>query len=220
MTKDEFVKRMNEDEEWAPGWEAIEAEFSRLYPGQESAHFATMMPKRAIFGGDQYLDGMSFYTSPKGYLHLVSFGMTSLYAEEESFGGEYNGWGYEMTMKLRGTDPNEYLWAADMMLNLARYTYTSKRWFENEQFIAGNGSSLHIGTDSAITALITVFDTEAQTLDTIYGETQFIQLVGITEPELTAIKENPDLVSELIRRMKDDGNTDLVTDMNRTKSYL
>lgn len=220
MTKEEFIAKMNEDEEWAPGWEAIEAEFSRLYPGQEPAHFATMMPNRAIFGGDQYLDGMSFYTSPKGYLHLVSFGMTCLYAEEESFGGEYNGWGYEMTMKLRETDPNDCLWAADMMLNLARYTYTKKSWFENEQFVAGNGSSLHIGTESAITALITVNDTEAQTLDTVYGETQFIQLVGITEQELTALKEDPDRITELVRLMKEDGNPDLVTDMTRTKSYL
>ena len=27
MTKEEYRKRMDEDNEWAPGWDAIEAEF-------------------------------------------------------------------------------------------------------------------------------------------------------------------------------------------------
>ena len=59
------------------------------------------MMARAIFGGDCYLDGYSIYDSPKGYKHIVTFGMTELYADEESFGGEWNKWGYEMTIKLR-----------------------------------------------------------------------------------------------------------------------
>ena len=32
MTKEEFLKRVKEDKEWAPGWETIEHEFERLYP--------------------------------------------------------------------------------------------------------------------------------------------------------------------------------------------
>ena len=41
MTKEEFLKRVKEDEEWAPGWETIEQEFERLYPGQEARHYGT-----------------------------------------------------------------------------------------------------------------------------------------------------------------------------------
>ena len=33
MTKEEYVKRMKEDDEWAPGWEAIDAEFDCLRHG-------------------------------------------------------------------------------------------------------------------------------------------------------------------------------------------
>ena len=86
MTKEEFLKRVKENEEWAPGWETIEQEFERLYPGQEPRHYGTNMMARAIFGGDCYLDGYSIYDSPKGYKHIVTFGMTELYADEESFG--------------------------------------------------------------------------------------------------------------------------------------
>lgn len=41
MTKEEYIRKMNEDHEWAPGWDVIETEFSRLYPGQKPAHFGT-----------------------------------------------------------------------------------------------------------------------------------------------------------------------------------
>ena len=27
MTKEEYIKRMNEEDDWAPGWDAIEEEF-------------------------------------------------------------------------------------------------------------------------------------------------------------------------------------------------
>lgn len=210
---------MKEDEEWAPGWDVIEEEFSRLYPGQEPEHYGTAMHARAIFGGDCFLDGYSVYTSPKDYKHIVTFGMTELYADEESFGGEWNKWGYEMTIKLKEKEAADCLWAMDMLSNLARYTYTQKRFFEPYQYIAGNGASLHIGTESAITALITVPDTEAQPQDTIYGKTEFIQLVGITETEFQAIKENVKNIKVLAEKMRED-NPDLVTDMNRTESYI
>ncbi len=94
MTVEEFRKKLEEDGEWAPGWDTIEQEFERLYPGQEPMHYGTLMHSRAIFGGDNYLDGYSVYDSPKGYKHLVTFGMTELYADEEKLGGEWNGWGY------------------------------------------------------------------------------------------------------------------------------
>ena len=220
MTKEEFLKRLQEDEEYSPGWQAIDDAFEKLYPGQQPDHFGTLMTSRAIFGGEEYLDGISIYTSPKGYKHLVTYGMTVLYGDEESFGGEWNGWGYEMTMKLREDDTENCKWAMDMMLNLARYTYTTKRFFEPFQYVKGNGGSLQVGEDSMITALLLVSDTEAETQMSVYGKTEFIQLVGITESEIQAVMEDHSNVEKLIKLMKADGNEDLVTDMRRTKSYL
>ncbi len=219
MTKEEFMARMKADEEWAPGWETIEQEFNRLYPGQEPAHYGTNLIARAIFGGDEYLDGYSIYSSPKGYQHIVTFGMTELYADEEAFGGEWNKWGYEMTLKLTEKKPEDCLWAIDMLSNLARYTYTEERFLEPYQYIAGNGTSIHVGIESAITALVTVPDTEAMTQQSVYGRTDFIQLVGITEKELQAVKGSTEALKELVGRMRED-NPDLVMDMRREKSYL
>ena len=76
-----------------------------------------------------------------------------------------------------------------------------------------------MGTDSAITALITTPDTEAVPQDSVYGKTEFIQLVGITEQEFKNIQGKTANIELLLERMRQD-NPDLVTDMTRTKSYL
>lgn len=220
MTKEEFLTRIKEDEDYSPGWQAIDDAFDAVYPGQKPDHFGTLITSRASLGGDEYLDGFSVYTSPKGYKHLVTYGMTVLYADEEAFGGEWNGWGYEMTMKLCKENSRDCMWAIDMMSNLARYTYTTGRFFQSGQYVSGSGTSLHTGTESMITALLLVNDTEVQPQMTVYGRTEFIQLVGITQQELQAIKADKNNVSRLIRRIKADGNADLATDMKRTKSYL
>ena len=220
MTKEEFLTRLKEDEEYAPGWQAIDDAFETLYPGQSPAHFGTLLTSRAMMGGDEYLDGCSVYSSPKGYQHLVTYGMTVLYGDEDAFGGEWNGWGYEMTMKLKEQDAESCMWAINMMSNLARYTYTTKRFFEPNQFVKGNGTSLHAGTDSLITALLLVYDTEAKPQMSVYGKTEFIQLVGITEAELEAIIADRSNISKLTACMKADGNSDLVTDMKRSRSYF
>lgn len=220
MTKEEFLKRIKEDETYAPGWQAIDDAFEALYPGQQPEHFGTLLPSRAALGGNEYLDGFSVYSSPKGYKHLVTYGMTVLYGDEEAFGGEWNGWGYEMTIKLKEKDTANCMWAIDMLSNLARYTYKTERFFQPNQFIRGNGSSLHIGSDSLITALLLVNDTEAEPQMSVYGKTEFIQLVGITEAELQAVMEDKSNIPVLLRRMKEDGNADLVTDMKRQKSYF
>ncbi len=220
MTKEEFLTRIKEDENYSPGWQAIDDAFEKLYPGQKPEHFATLLTARAILGGDEYLDGFSIYSSPKGYKHLVTYGMTVLYGDEDAFGGEWNGWGYEMTIKLKEKDAAGCMWAIDMMSNLARYTYKTERFFEPNQYVKGNGTSLHIGVDSLITALLLVSDTEAEPQISVYGRTEFIQLVGITESELQAIIADRNNVSKLIALMKADGNIDLVTDMKRNKSYF
>lgn len=219
MNLEEYKKHTSEQEDWAPGWEAIDEVFEKLYLNQKPSHYGTDLHARAIFGGDQYLDGYSIYQSSNGYKHILTYGMTELYANEEAFGGEWSCWGYEMTIKLKEDSNEECMWAIDLLSNLARYTYTQKRFFEPMQFISGNGTSIHIGVESDITALFVVHDTEAKGINTIHGKVDFIQLVGITQRELEVLKEDHTQAKNLIENMKKD-NPYLITDMKRTKSYL
>lgn len=219
MNLEQYKKRAAEQEDWSPGWEAIDRVFEELYPNQEPAHFGTDLHARAWLGGDQYIDGYSIYESPHGYKHMVTYGMTDLYVNEQAFGGEWSGWGYEMTIKLPEGNVEDCLWAVSMLSNLARYTYTQKKPFEPFQYVAGNGSSLHIGEDSAITALLVLNDPEVSGVDSVHGRIDFLQMVGITQRELELLIEDSSNVVLLSERMKKD-NPYFITDMKRTKSYI
>ncbi|MER2261784.1 MAG: suppressor of fused domain protein [Psychrobacillus sp.] len=219
MNLEQYKKRAVEQGDWSPGWEAIDRVFEELYPNQEPAHFGTDLNARAWLGGDQYIDGYSIYESPHGYKHMVTYGMTDLYVNEQAFGGEWSGWGYEMTIKLPEGNVEDCLWAVSMLSNLARYTYTQKKPFEPFQYVAGNGSSLHIGEDSAITALLVLNDPEVSGVDSVHGRIDFLQMVGITQRELELLIEDSSNVVLLSERMKKD-NPYFITDMKRTKSYI
>lgn len=82
-----------------------------------------------------------------------------------------------------------------------------------------NGKSIHLGVESAITALLVVNDTEAVSIDTVHGKVDFLQLVGITQRELELLKEDYTQAPKLVENMKRE-NPNLVTDMKRKKSYL
>ena len=220
MTLEEYKKKMNENEEWAPGWEAIDECLKKLYPNQKERHFGTNMLERAIFGGNQYLDGYSIFESPKGYMHIITFGMSELYANDKSFGGEWSKWGYEMTMRLPVCEESDYMWAIDMMSNLARYTFELKRYFEPFQYISGHGQPLRQGSDSKLTGLLIVKDPElSEKVDTVHGTLEFLQLVGITQLELDAIIADKSQVQALVDLMKKD-NPMFITDLARANNYL
>jgi len=224
MTKDQYLARAEAQDDWAPGWLAIDAAFESLYPGVTPRHLASAMPARAMFGGEEYLDGCSLYPSPNGYQHLLTYGMSTLYVDAESFGGDFSGWGYEMTMKVRAGDADECNWALNSLRNLARYTYTSKRWFEPFQFISGRGEPLRTDSDTLLTSYVVALDTEVGGIDTVHGRVDFLQLVGITQAELDWIAGDGDGASErakeLLQRIADDGNPHLVTDLARARSYV
>lgn len=221
MTPEEFREKA-QDKEWAPGWDEIENAFKAVYGDQQPEHFGTVITSRAMFGGQEYLDGYSAYQSGKGYSHIVTFGMSELYADEERLGKDFSKWGYEMTIKLRNEAPQDCIWAMNMLGNLARYTFQSERWFEPGQYVgsANNPQSLNLGKpESKITSLLIVNDTEIPTRQTIYGELAFLQLVGITTNELKAVMDDRSLIPVLLENLKKD-YPDLETDMERTKDYL
>ena len=221
MNLEEFRKKAAETDDWAPGWEAIDSCLEILYPGQEPRHFGTNMALRALFGGDEYIDGYSVYESLHGHLHFVTYGMSELYVNEESFGGEWSKWGYEMTFRLPGRKKkdDDYMWALDMLGNLARYTYTSGQFFEPMQYVSGRGNPIKQGSDSKLTGLLIVNDPELSGIDTLYGRLDFLQLFGVMQSELDVLMADHTQAQELVDRVKQD-NPFLVTDLTRTKSYL
>ena len=171
MTREEYAKRMKKQPDWAPGWDAIDAAFAKLYPKAEPVRFESELHDRAALGGEEYLDGFAVYDTGKGYQHIVTYGLSELYPSMAAFGSEYSKWGYELTLKVRESYAETGTWALDLLAQLARYTFQTGNYFEPGAYIPGDGGSLHPELDSAITALAIVSDTTAAPIETVHGRT-------------------------------------------------
>lgn len=229
MNLDQYRQHFSADD--AVGWQAIDAHLARSYGTQTPRHYAPEPSSRRALGGDLPLDGCSIYDSTAAgvpHRHVVSYGMSALYYDENSAGGDVSGWGCEFTMRVQPYpgDPerqghaHEPMWALALMQNLARYVFDSGNWFEAYHFITARGP-LRLETDTALTAVAFAPDPQLGTLDTPHGQVAFLQMVGITEAEYQWLLQEPTTARTemLITRMRDD-NPWLLTDLGRRSSYV
>ncbi|WP_125720430.1 suppressor of fused domain protein [Flavobacterium ustbae] len=213
MTLEEYKKEFSEDD--AVGWLEIDKEFDRLYPGQEPKHFAPAISY--MLGGDNPLDGVSYYESKKqeDHYHFITYGFSELYYDEEKANGDFSKWGFELTFRLKPfeADNENPSWAVALLQNIAKYVFSSGKWFEEFHYMPANGP-IRLGTETDITALLFINDPEIEKKQTPHGEVSFLQIVGITGEEYNAILENQITVEELVDKLKEN-NALLITDLNR-----
>lgn len=94
--KREDKKEEVKSEVYAHGWDAIDREAKRIYPGQDNPkHYASLIKWR--FGGPDPLDGISVFDEGD-YWHFVTYGLSELYSKE-SEDKEWSGYGMEFTFK-------------------------------------------------------------------------------------------------------------------------
>ena len=191
----------------SPGWEAIDKHLvARLGQTEPDFHFGTT--HRFALGGQDPLDGFNVYIRrDPNHLHYVSYGLSNLYYDEEAAGGEFSGWGFELTFRLaletsaishRAEDvPN---WSMSLMQNLARYVYNSQKWFEHGHYIDAKGP-IKAGSATDKTAIVFLGDPELPTAETPHGSLDFLQIVGITSNELNGLQSQTLSVESLIDKM-------------------
>lgn len=190
MTKEEYKKQFTEDD--AVGWLAIDKEFERLYPNQEPQHYGTLI--KYMVGGEEPLDGQSIYESKKqtDHFHIVSYGFTNLYYNEECAGQEFSNWGFELTFRIKKINNEtaaDQIWALNLMQNLAKYVFGDNELID-EYHTFNLKTSIRVGYDSDITALIFINDPELGVIETPHGTVQFLQIVGLTSKEYNDYKQN------------------------------
>ncbi|MND89827.1 Suppressor of fused protein (SUFU) [compost metagenome] len=215
MTLEEYKSLFSEED--AVGWSFIDQQLEEVYKNQEPRHYAPAM--HYVIGGNDPIDGSSIYDSDKQefHRHIISYGMSELYYDEEKVGETFSKWGFEFTFRIKPfeEDKEDPLWAIEVMNNLARYVYESGRWFEENHFVPANGP-IRLDTDTDIVGLVFSLDPELGKIQTPHGEVSFLQMVGITSKELERLSANPKTteVAKLIEEMKVT-NPLLVTDLNR-----
>lgn len=214
MNTEEYKKKFTEDD--AVGWECIDRQLEKIYPGQEPLHFAPSLHYAA--GGNDPLDGISVYRSEKQekHFHFVTYGFSELYYSEKSAGGEFSKFGFELTFRLKMEQKDDNIhWVCNLLQNLARYVFQSGKWFEEYHLIPANGP-IRTGYETDITALSFTLDPELGKADTPHGEVSFLQIVGLTTAEYKQLEQNPapSETEKVVERLRRD-NAVLVTDLNR-----
>ena len=194
------------------GWDAIDAEFLRVYPGQtKPLHYATMV--KWIFGGNDPLDGISIYDGGDFY-HFVTYGLTELY-EKQSRNTELSGYGYEMTLKLKKEgledEEAEIKNVCGILQTIARITFTKNEcFFPNEYIYTGQTEGMDAKQKSQLTGFIVITDPTVETLETFNGRVEFRELVGVTDAELKSLMSKEETVEGLYGKLGSD-----VTDYSR-----
>lgn len=217
MNKELYKKTFTEDD--AVGWKSIDDSLDKIYPKTKPKHYGPLSGVHFAAGGTDPIDGASIYDSEnqESHKHIVSYGMSELYYDEEKAGGEFSKWGFEFTFRLKPfkEDKGEPIWAIQVMNNLARYVFKSGNWFEENHYIPANGP-IRLNTETKIVGFVFAKDPELGKIETPHGELTFLQLVGITENELERLKSNPKTseVEKLINELKKD-NPLLITDLSR-----
>ena len=227
MNEPEYRQTFKEDQ--AVGWEAIDAVLKALYGDIKPRHYGSII--KYILGGDDPLDGSSIYDCEEQtfHRHIVSYGMSELYFNPELAGADYSKWGFEFTFRTPPYDQDpdsgyntkhEPYWAINLMNNLGRYVFESGNWFEAYHFTSTN-DPIRMDTETAIVGVAFAPDPKLPAIKTPNGEVQFLQMVGLTQPELDWLWQDPTTkrCQELIDMMRKD-NPLLITDLARTKSYV
>ncbi len=173
------------------GWDAINAALAALYAGQTPHHYGTAVSY--TLGGNDPLDGISIYWSdtPRPHWHYVTYGFSELYGKQ-SDDPEESGFGFELTFRLaaapgEGADDAPPVWPMNLLQNVARYVFSSGNVFEAGHHLDANGP-INLEAHTQLCHLAFVADPQLAAIDTANGRLSFLQLVGVTDDEMAAIK--------------------------------
>lgn len=211
---DKFKKNKNEEETEeikAYGWDAITAEFERVYPNQTNPkHYGTLI--KWALGGKDPLDGISIYDGGD-FWHFVTYGLTELYEKEDGEEG-ISGFGYEMTFKLKKSnfqdEEGELKCICGILQTIARITFQNGEIFRPFEYLyTGQEKGIDAYQKSNITGFICVPDPLVNTIDTPNGKVEFLEFIGMTDAELKTLNTSQS-VKDIYEKLDSD-----LTDYNR-----
>ncbi len=214
MNLEEYRAAYSEDT--APGWDAIDQKLAEVYGIQDHRHWAPAV--RHVLGGPDPLDGISVYRCAEGdggHLHYVTFGFSSLYYDEAAVNGPFSGLGFELTIRVleRDAPSDQPGWVCSLLQNLAKYIFKSNKWFEANQWLDARGP-IRQNCDTDIVGMIFVPDPVLKTIETPHGRLEFLQIAGITTPELALIRDGVQTPAAMVEELRRSSPL-LITDLLR-----
>lgn len=187
MNLEEYKSQYKNDQ--AVGALAIENRLKQIYGELEPRFYSPQV--MSFQGGDQPIDGVAVF-DVHNYLHLVSYGMSHLYYNEQAVGGEFSKWGFEFSFRVKpiaadeGEDP---FWVIQLMNNLGKFVEETKVWFNENQFLP-LGGPIRVDTETDIVGLAFVKDVDLDEIETPHGKVIFLQMVGLNKQQLERLENN------------------------------
>ena len=168
---------MDPEDSAAPGREAIDAALVGLFGDQEPSHWGGgRLPNQdGPYGISAYRHGDAWF--------YITYGMSELFTKVTD-DPSVSGWGFELTMRVRSTDPSPPIWPVVLRDGLGQSVYRT-----GSPFAAGHRVDLHqpiSGGDppTRVSAVAFAVDPELDTIDTVHGIVGFLTVVGVTAQEL------------------------------------
>lgn len=210
--KKEEIKENNNEEINAAGWDAITNECERVYPDQKNPkHYGTLINWK--LGGNDPLEGISVYDGGD-YWHFVTYGLSELY-EKESENNDISGYGIEFTFKLKKdnykNEEAEIKCICGILQSIARITFAKGEVFNAYEYLyTGQTQGIDTEMKSNITGFITIPDNKLNPINTPNGKVDFVEFIGATDSELTALRNKELDVKSLYEKIESD-----ITNYNR-----
>lgn len=204
--KKNTAKKAEEAETISIGWNAIEKACEAVYPTQKNRkHYGTLIKWR--LGGNEPLDGIDIYDGGD-FWHFVTYGLSELY-EKECEDMEISGYGMEFTFKLKKSayqdEEAELRNVCGILQSIARITFTKGEVFQAYEYLyTGQTQGIDARKQSNITGFITIPDREIKSIKTPHGSLDFVEFIGATDAELTAIRNKELNVKELYEKLGTD----------------
>lgn len=187
MNLEEYKKQYKNDQ--AVGALSIENKLKEMYGDLQPRFYSPQV--MSFQGGNDLIDGVAIYDNDN-FKHLVSYGMSHLYYNEEAAGQEYSKWGLEFSFRVKPFEADgedDPFWVIQLMNNLASFINETKVWFEEYQFLP-LGGTIRAETETDIVGVAFINDIDLGEIDTPHGKVNFLQLVGLNSIQLKRLEDN------------------------------
>ena len=195
------------------GWDSITEACEKIYPTQKNPkHYGTLIGWK--LGGNDPLEGISIYDGGD-YWHFVTYGLSELYGKETD-NKDVSGYGMEFTFKLKkdnyDDEEAEIKCICGILQSIARVTFKRGEKFNSYEYVyTGQTQGIDMQRKSNITGFITIPDNELKSIYTPNGRVNFVEFIGVTNDEISAVKDKKISVMDLYNKLQSD-----VTSYNRT----
>lgn len=221
-----FDRRDDYDDDSAPGWDAIDNAFARLYPGlgDTAPHFGrtdARLPGQGIWGITAYPNT----SAPEPHWHLVTYGFSNVFASDPSPDGDDTWADFEWTFRVAAdidlTQPlaaQVPTWSLRLLQRLGDLVFSGAEALDVGHRIKVGGPITLGESQTDLTAIMFVEDPQLTQIDTGVGRLRFVQLVGVTDDTVAAAQALGNGTAGTLQILEKMAETNpvLVTDINQS----